>query len=144
MSRVRSKNKRSIRGSKLSLGVPALANKRPSKIRTHIQSERRREPMQLARVSALPRSQRMSHDRVRESRWRKPAAPHLQTAGVIGARAARLAKRENLHRAFIGSVDDVCGKRKRRREVIHATGRAGRSATRKLPRFTWRSLIKCK
>lgn len=146
MSRVRSKKKVPRRGVQYTLGGSALAVNRPSKIRTQAGTAGRRELSSLARASALPRRESASHDLSRERRRRflQASAGPLQKPAIIGKRAARLAERDSLFNARVASFTDVCARRKKRREVIHATGRAGKNVVRKMPKFTWRSLVKCK
>lgn len=127
------------------LGVSRTLSQ-PSKFRTQGGTGRRRELNYLASASALPRSVSTSRDPVVKGRERFYVAPrpHLQKPAIVGKRAARLIARESWSNARVDGVTDVCGRRKRRREVIHATGRAGSNVVRKLPKYTWRSLIKCK
>lgn len=145
----RASRKSSRRGTRnIHRALPALgASRYPSKFSEQVGTRRRRELSVLASTTVLPRSESTSNDlskRRRKSFIQAPRSPRLQKPAIIGARTARLVARDSFYNSRVQAVDEVCVRRKKRREVIHATGRAGANVVRKLPKYTWRSLIKCK
>lgn len=73
----------------------------------------------------------------------RPGLSYVQPARKLQARVNRLARKESITATAPALPDTVCVQRKKRREVLHATNRVGRGA-RRFPKYTWRSLIKCR